>query len=59
VKIETGISTLVPVLGIAYRRHSISPAQASAGTKPRDNGGEQTLRTHGTISGPIEAQSNR
>src|SRR6185295_17758088 len=33
VKIETGMSTLVPVLGITYRRHSVSPAKASAGAK--------------------------
>src|SRR6185312_8485615 len=35
VKIVTGISTLVPVLGIAYRRHSASPANASAGMKAK------------------------
>ena len=34
VKIVTGISTLVLVLGIAYRRHSVSPANASAGMSP-------------------------
>src|SRR4029450_14157260 len=31
VKIETGMSTLVPVLGITYRRHSVSPAKAGGG----------------------------
>jgi hypothetical protein len=35
VKIETGMSTLVPVLGISYRRHSVSPAKASAGVKAK------------------------
>src|SRR6266545_1201123 len=32
-KIETGMSTLVPVLGTTYCRHSVSPAKASAGVK--------------------------
>src|SRR5207253_5533463 len=35
VKIEAGMSTLVPVLGITYRRHSASPAEASAGVKAK------------------------
>src|SRR3954453_1037830 len=33
VKMETGISTLVPVLGIAYRRHSGSLGYASVGMR--------------------------
>src|SRR6266545_2333811 len=34
-KIETCMSTLVPVLGITYCRHSVSPAKASAGVKAK------------------------
>src|SRR5947208_13515846 len=33
VKMETGMSTLVPVLGITYRCHSVSSAEASTGTE--------------------------
>ena len=47
VKIVTSISTLVPVLGITYRRHSVSPANASAGMNAKARAADRRcIRIH-------------